>query len=415
MSINDGEAQQGGQQDTGHTTSAAVIAVDRTSAETGCDEHFHDKAWHNPLVSERGADWVRSLRQHRLPIRVGNVEIATPFFQAALSGYSDSPMRVLARRHGASYTLCEVMLDQFLVALNDRKRNRHFLEISAEEPPVAGQLMGSEPVQFAQGAARLAEAGFNVIDINFGCPVKKVLGRCRGGYHLSQPKVALEIVERVREAVPAQIPVTLKMRRGMDDTDESREFFYRILDGAFARGAAAITVHGRTVKQRYIGPSRWSFLKEVKQHVGPEKLIFGSGDLFSAEDCLNMLAETGVDGVTIARGAIGNPWIFDQVSALWNGQPLPPPPTLEEQAETIREHYQLCEQSYGSDRAALLMRKFCIKYAASHPEYETVRAKLVRVRSREEIEGVLQQFYGCGGPGRYVPREIHSSHEEGCE
>ena len=99
-----------------------------------------------------------------------------------------------------------------------------------------------------------------MIDINFGCPVKKVLGRCRGGYLLSQPATALEIVSRVREAVPPHIPVTVKMRRGLDDTPESRENFFTIFDGAFARGVAAITVHGRTVQQRYIGPSRWEFL-----------------------------------------------------------------------------------------------------------------------------------------------------------
>ena len=107
-----------------------------------------------------------------------------------------------------------------------------------------------------------------MIDINFGCPVKKVLGRCRGGFHLSQPEVALEIVRRTRDAVPPHIPVTVKMRRGIDDTAESRDKFFTILDGAFAAGVAAITVHGRTVVQRYIGPSRWEFLREVKQHVG---------------------------------------------------------------------------------------------------------------------------------------------------
>lgn len=349
-----------------------------------------------------------------MPIRVGNVEIATPFFQAALSGYSDSPMRVMARRHRASYSICEVMLDQFLVVLNDRKKNRHFLEISPEEHPVGGQLMGSEPEQFAAGAVKLAEAGFDIIDINFGCPVKKVLGRCRGGFHLSQPHVALEIVARVREAVPADRPVTLKMRRGMDDTSESRDHFYEILDGAFSLGAAAITVHGRTVKQRYVGPSRWDFLTEVKQHVGPERLIFGSGDLFSAEDCIRMIEQTGVDGVTIARGAIGNPWIFEQVDALWRGEPLPPPPSLREQAETIREHYVLCERTYGVDRAPVMMRKFCIKYSASHPQHEMLRELLVRVRSREQIEAVLSEYYSSDEPGRYVPREIHRSQEEDC-
>src|SRR6187401_1959064 len=173
---------------------------------------------------------------------IGHLQLASPFVQAALSGYSDWPMRLLARRHGASYTLCEVLLDQFLVAMKpNRNRNKHHLFLSDDERPVAGQLMGSEPEQFAAGALRLVEAGFDVIDINFGCPVKKVLGRCRGGYHLSQPATALEIVRRVRDTVPEHIPVTLKMRRGIDDSAESRDRFFEILDGAFASGVAGIT------------------------------------------------------------------------------------------------------------------------------------------------------------------------------
>src|SRR6478735_1844325 len=201
------------------------------------------------------------------PLKIGSLTIGFPAVQAALSGYSDWPMRLIARRLGASYAVCEVMLDQFLVTVKEN-RNRHFLHLSDEERPVGGQLMGAEPEQFAAGANKLVQAGFDVIDINFGCPVKKVLGRCRGGFHLSQPEVALEIVRRTREAVPAHIPVTVKMRRGLDDTQQSRDNFFTILDGAFAAGVAAVTVHGRTVVQRYNGPSRWEFLTEVKRHVG---------------------------------------------------------------------------------------------------------------------------------------------------
>ena len=205
--------------------------------------------------------------------------------------------------------------------------------------------MGAEPSQFAAGALKLVEAGFDVIDINFGCPVKKVLGRCRGGFHLGQPETAIEIIGRTRDAVPDGIPLTVKMRRGMDDSAESRDNFFKILESAFQIGIDAVTVHGRTVKQRYVGPSRWEFLKELKQQVG-DKIVLGSGDLFTAQDCLNMIAETGVDGVTVARGAIGNPWIFGQCRALANGQPLPDPPGLFEQRDIIREHFRLAEEIY---------------------------------------------------------------------
>ena len=347
------------------------------------------------------------------PLRIGNLEIGFPIVQAALSGYSDWPMRLLARRHGASYSLCEVMLDQFLVALKTRDKTRHFLYNTQEEQPVAGQLMGAEPQQFAAGAAKLVEAGFAVIDINFGCPVRKVLGRCRGGYHLSQPQVALEIIERTRAIVPPEIPVTVKMRRGIDDSQQSRDRFFEILQGAFARGVAAVTLHGRTVEQGYRGPSRWSFLKEVKEMVG-DRTILGSGDLFSARDCWRMIQETGIDGVTVARGAIGNPWIFEQCRALAAGDPLPPPPSLHCQREVLRDHWSLAESLYGPERTGQLMRKFGIKYAASHPEYLTVRADFVRVRTSADWESILEKWYSRNEPGVFPPAELHQVGEEGC-
>lgn len=345
-------------------------------------------------------------------LRIGHLQLDFPIVQAALSGYSDWPMRLIARQHGASYTLCEVMLDQFLVAIKDnRKRNRHFLYRTDEERPVAGQLMGAEPEQFAAGAVRLAQAGFDVIDINFGCPVRKVLGRCRGGFHLSQPEVALEIVRRTRDAVPAEIPVTVKMRRGIDDTPESRDKFYTILDGAFAAGVEAITVHGRTVEQRYIGPSRWAFLSEVKRHVG-QRTILGSGDLFSAHDCLEMIRQTGVDGVTVARGAIGNPWIFTQAKALWEGQPLPAPPSLFEQRDVILQHYRLAQELYGGDRCGAQMRKFGIKYAALHPEHLTVREAFAKVKCLEDWQAVLTRWYSEDLPGCYPDPAVHRAQGE---
>ena len=335
---------------------------------------------------------------HLTKLRLGPIELDFPVVQAALSGYSDSPMRLIARRLGAPYTICEVMLDQFLVALKERKRTSHFLHIAHEEHPVGGQLMGAEPDQFGPAALRLVDAGFDVIDINFGCPVKKVLGRCRGGFHLSQPEVALEIVERVRDAVPDSIPVTVKMRRGIDDTAESREQFFEIFDGAYARGTAAITVHGRTVMQRYDGPSRWDFLRELKAHAG-DRVVLGSGDLFTAQACLDMIAHTGVDGVTVARGAIGNPWIFAQVRALANGEPLPAPPTLHEQRDVIAEHYRLAEELYGETRCVAPMRKFAIKYTALHPQQAEVRQDFCTVKQPGAWRDVLDRWYRNDGPG----------------
>jgi nifR3 family TIM-barrel protein len=333
-------------------------------------------------------------------LRIGPLWLDFPVVQAALSGYSDMPMRLLARRHGAPYTLCEVMLDKFIVELKMRRRTRHILHVADEEHPTGGQLMGADPEQFGPAALRLVENGFDVIDVNFGCPVKKVLGRCRGGFHLSQPPVALEIVRRVRDVVPAHIPVTVKMRRGIDDTPESRDKFFEIFDGAYAEGVAAITVHGRTVRQRYDGPARWEFLRELKQHAG-SRVVLGSGDLFSAQACLDMLEFTGVDGVTVARGAIGNPWIFAQCRALAAGEPLPLPPTLHEQRDVISEHYRLAEELYGPERCLPDMRKFAIKYSQLHPCHAEVRADFCQVKLPGAWRDVLAKWYAADGPGVY--------------
>ncbi len=347
------------------------------------------------------------------PLQLGSVHIGFPVVQAALSGYSDWPMRVIARRLGAPYTLCEVMLDQFLVQLKPRKRTSHFLHLSDEEHPVGGQLMGAEPEQFAAGAEKLVQAGFDVIDINFGCPVKKVLGRCRGGFHLGQPEVALEIIEKTRDKVPPDVPVTVKMRRGIDDSEESRDHFFQILDGAFERGVAAVTVHGRTVQQRYVGPSRWEFLREVKRHVG-DGVILGSGDLFSPQDCLDMIEQTGVNGVTVARGAIGNPWIFAQTRQLAQGRPLPDPPSLFQQRDIIGEHFRLAEQLYGSERVGPIMRKFGIKYSILHPQHEQVRRDFAKARNLDDWNQALTTWYAEDLPGQYPDGRMHKA-QGSCE
>jgi tRNA-dihydrouridine synthase B len=215
--------------------------------------------------------------------------------------------------------------------------------------------------------------------------------------------------------VPPQIPISVKMRRGLDDTAQSRDNFYTIFDGAFARGVAAITVHGRTVEQKYVGPSRWAFLSEVKRHAGA-RTVPGSGDLFTAHDCLAMLRETGVDGVTAARGAIGNPWIFAQARALAAGLPLPAPPSLFEQRDVIRAHYQLAEQIYGPELCGRQMRKFGIKYSRLHPQAQQVRDAFVAVKRPTDWPAVLEHWYAEDLPGCHPPTEPEENGSEmSCE
>jgi len=324
-------------------------------------------------------------------LRIGPIGIDFPVVQAALSGYSDWPMRVIARRLGAPYALAEVMLDRFILDVSKGRKARRYIRVSDEEHPCGAQLMGAEGEQFAPAAVKLVEAGFDVIDLNFACPVKKVLGKRRGGYLLGAPEQALQIVARVRDALPPQVPVTIKMRRGLDEGRRSREDFYTIFDGAFRLGAAAVTVHGRTVRQRYEGTSSWEFLGEVKRHAG-ERTVLGSGDLFTAQDCLEMMARSGVDGVTAARGAIGNPWIFAQARALAAGRPVAIP-GLQQQREILAEHYRLAEETYGPQRACRVMRKFGIKYSRLHPRGEGLRDAFAAVQSAEQWQAVLEKWY----------------------
>lgn len=306
-------------------------------------------------------------------------------------------MRVIARRLGAAYTVCEVMLDQFILNVTKGRKAKRFLRVTEDEHPCGAQLMGAEPEQFPPAAMKLVEAGFDVIDLNFACPVKKVLGRCRGGFLLSDPETALSIVGRVRDALPPHIPLTVKMRRGMDDSPESRERFFTIFDGVFRLGVVAVAVHGRTVRQRYEGISSREFLREVKQHAGSHTML-GSGDLFTAQDCLDMFRETSVDGVMVARGAIGNPWIFQQVRALATGVVLPPP-SLYEQRHVIAEHYRLSEELYGAARCCRVMRKFGIKYARLHPQMQEVRDAFVAVNEPRHWRAVLDRYYAEDLPG----------------
>ena len=329
------------------------------------------------------------------PLCWGAIEVSVPVIQAALSGYSDAPMRKIARKFGCQFTFCEVMLDQFVVAVSKKKSRLYFAE--SDEHPIGAQLMGSEPSQFVRAAQRLIDEGFDLIDLNFACPVKKVLGRKRGGYLMSDPKTALDIVSAVRQNIPEAVPLTLKLRKGFDDSPDSRSRFFEILDGAVERGICGVTVHGRTVRQRYEGESDWNFIREVKQHLlaqnRPDITVIGSGDLFTAEVCVRRLTESGIDGLALARGVIGNPWLFREVSALLLHQAKPLPPSLVEQREVLAEHFRFSSEFYGERRAATTMRAFGVKYSLLHPCSDQVRQDFVKVKTGGDWNSVLKKWY----------------------
>jgi tRNA-dihydrouridine synthase len=191
--------------------------------------------------------------------------------------------------------------------------------------------------------------------------------------------------------VPAEIPLTVKMRRGSDDSQEAEGNFRRIFEGAYEVGCAWVTVHGRTVEQKYVGPSRWSFLRELAARY-PDRLIFGSGDVWEVEDIFRMISYTGVQAVSVARGCIGNPWIFRQAREMMAGRE-PAWPTIAEQRAVLREHFELSVAVNGEERAGKMMRKFGIKFSRHHPRGEDVKMRMVRVSSVEDWLAVLDEFY----------------------
>lgn len=245
---------------------------------------------------------------------------------------------------------------------------------------------------------------FETIDVNLACPVKKIKAKARGGHWLAEPDGAIRILEAVREAVPAHVPCTVKLRRSFDDTPEMIENFERIFEASYAIGYAWTTVHARTVEQKYVGPSRWTFLRDLVQR-HPDKLVFGSGDVWEAADIFRMIGYAGVTGVSVARGCIGNPWIFRQARQMMAGL-APTAPTIAEQRGVLEEHFALSVRVNGESLASRLMRKFAIRFSAHHPDAETVRRKFIAVQSLEQWRHVLEEHYRFDGqiaPGAQAP------------
>ena len=356
-------------------------------------------------------------------VQMGKLTIDAPFFQAGLAGYSDAAMRLVARRHGAPFAVTEAMLDQFLI---NGGRGLEAAELDDADHPIAGQLMGSHPEEIAAGAKILVGLGYDVIDINLACPVKKIRKKARGGHLMSVPDEAIAILDAVRQAVGDDRPCTVKLRRGTDDTAEAERNFHEIFEAVIHLGYVGAVVHGRTVEQKYVGPSRWEFLRNIVQQYGQKRsgvpspesrvkgtvsnvltpdsglraldfpfLIGGSGDIWTATDIFRMIRETGVQLVSVARGCIGNPWIFRQARAMMAGDlaAADRAPTIGEQREVLLDHFQLSVEQHGEKKAGMMMRKFGIKFSRHHPEGAEIAKAFIAVKSLDDWRAVLDSFY----------------------
>jgi tRNA-dihydrouridine synthase len=359
-----------------------------------------------------------------------------PFFQAGLAGYSDAAMRIVARRHGCPYCVTEALLDRTVLAGGrgfakaDLGELRDNVPGGSDDLPLAGQLMGSDPDEMAAAAVKLVEQGrrpasayrrmdldseratieaapvtFSAIDVNLACPVKKIKSKARGGHWLRDPEGAIRILRAVRDSVPGSIPCTLKIRRGSDDSLEAERNFYRLFDAAYELGYAWATVHGRTVEQKYVGPSRWTFLRDLVR-ARPDRVIFGSGDVWNVHDIFRMIGYTGVHAVSVARGCIGNPWLFHQARDMMRGLP-PAQPTIRRQRDVLEEHFKLSVAVNGERTAGLMMRKFGIRFSRHHPRAEEVRLAFIGVGTTAEWMGVLERFYEAEPDAEHTGERAH--------
>jgi tRNA-dihydrouridine synthase B len=311
-------------------------------------------------------------------VRIGTLQLENPFLQAALSGYTDYPMRILAKRFGCALTLTGVMLDR--ISLHPKAIKQSKFHCRPDEHPVAAQIFGDDPQVIAQSAVAFRNLGYDMIDLNFACPVPKVLRRERGGWMMRKPYIIREAFQRTRDAV--NCPVTMKLRRAYDDTDAGKEDFWTIIDNASTDGVDAIGIHGRTVEQKYKGKADWSVVTEVKKKY-PHLTIFGSGDLMDAPTVMQRLHESGIDGVLLARGAVGNPWLFRECIALWA-----------EQSQILLEHFEMIQKIRPGRRGVSFFRKFMIGYLRRLPQRKKALLPFMTVKDPVEFRELIGSWYG---------------------
>ena len=321
---------------------------------------------------------------------IGKIQITNPFIQAALAGYTDRAMRMLARRFGCELVFSGVILDK--CASYKPLFDKPNYIIKNDEHPIGAQLLGTEPEQMATAAKNMVSYGYDIIDLNFACPAPKVLRRARGGALLAEPHKVLEIFKTVRDAVSC--PVMMKLRIGTDNSAQAKENFWHIAQNAAKGGVDGIILHGRTVEQRFKGTADWQTIKQLKEKF-PQITIIGSGDLFDPADIVDKFKTAGVDGVAIARGAIGKPWIFRQIADVVEGKTEIYRPDIKTQGQIILEHFEMLKELYEEKKCIWYFRKFLSKYCNSHKTIKKARREFVAIRNEEHLREIIARLYGC--------------------
>ncbi|HYR52845.1 MAG TPA: tRNA dihydrouridine synthase DusB [Candidatus Dormibacteraeota bacterium] len=315
-------------------------------------------------------------------MRAGPVELPGNVLLSPLCGVTDSPFRRIARRNGAAMVFCEMTSSDGLVRKNPK--TFELLEYRPEERPIGAQLCGSDPAVMAE-AARICEGlGFDTLDLNYGCPVRKVIAREAGAAMLTD----LERLERVTAAVvnAVQLPVTAKIRMGWDKTNTNAPEVAKVLERS---GVRWVTVHARARSEKFTGQAHWEVIAEVKANTTLP--VIGNGDVKTPEDALRMIQETGCDGVMVGRGSFGNPWLFARAHRLLNGDDPGPEPTPRERIATAIGHLHDLAEKKG-DYAATLMRKHVAWYVRGLYDNSSLCREVNHAATPAEVESLLLNY-----------------------
>ena len=318
-----------------------------------------------------------------MKLRIGNVELDNPFILAPMAGVTDLPFRLLCREQGAGL-LCMEMVSAKAIHFGN-KNTQALMEIHPQEKPVSLQLFGSDPDLMAEIAAQIEEEPFDILDINMGCPVPKVVNNGEGSALLKNPALVREIVTKVSRAIKK--PLTVKIRKGFDDTCVNAVEIARILEDS---GAAAVAVHGRTREQYYSGRADWDIIRQVKEAVSIP--VIGNGDVDSPEKAEAMFRETGCDGVMIGRASRGNPWIFHQLNTYFESGKVEKKPELSEVKDMILRHASLLLEKKGAYTGMREMRKHVAWYTAGYPRSARLRQAINEIESLEGLKELLEQW-----------------------
>jgi nifR3 family TIM-barrel protein len=321
------------------------------------------------------------------PLRIGPYACDTPVVLAPMAGITNPGFRRLCREQGAGFYVCEMITSRGLVERNPL--TFRMIAFDPDEQPRSMQLYGVDPATVGAAVAMVAERDLaDHVDLNFGCPVPKVTRR-GGGAALPYKRRLFDRIVRAAVANAGSIPVTVKMRIGIDD--EHRTYLDAGRRAADA-GVAAVALHARTAAQRYSGTADWSAIARLRDALPAELPVLGNGDIFSAADAVAMVARTGCDGVVVGRGCLGRPWLFGDLEAAFAGRPLPPGPTLGQVSATMRRHAELLGQHMGVDKGIRDMRKHIAWYLKGFPVGSELRRRLGLVGSLDELDELLAQL-----------------------